>query len=178
MTGKKALFLDRDGTLILDKHHLHDPAGVELIDGVAEALRAALDKGYLLYLFTNQSGIGRGWYTLEQVEACNQRMLDLMGLPASVFTDTCIAPEKPDEEAVYRKPSPRFIVEMAAQYNLDIQASWMVGDKVSDWESGIRANARAVAVETGKPLAGEAADFIEAHTIPTYPTFCDFVDSL
>ena len=62
---RSALFLDRDGTLILDKHYLADPADVELLPGVPEALRRARSLGYELFLFTNQSGIGRGLFTLE-----------------------------------------------------------------------------------------------------------------
>ena len=65
----KALFLDRDGTLIIDKVYLADPAGVELIPGVAAGLGRARSLGYKLFLFTNQSGIGRGYYTLAAAEA-------------------------------------------------------------------------------------------------------------
>ena len=63
----KALFLDRDGTLIFDKHYLSDPAGVELIPGVTDALRKAKELGYQLFLFTNQSGVARGVYTLSLI---------------------------------------------------------------------------------------------------------------
>ena len=68
----KALFLDRDGTLILDKHYLADPAGVELIPGVAAALSRARSLGYRVFILTNQSGIGRGLYTLDAVHRCNE----------------------------------------------------------------------------------------------------------
>ena len=103
----RALFLDRDGTLILDKHYLADPAGVELIPGVAAALQRARALGYQLFLFTNQSGIARGLHTLEDVHRCNTRMEELLQLPLPLFTDICIATEGPDEPQQYRKPSPR-----------------------------------------------------------------------
>ena len=70
----RALFLDRDGTLIYDKNHLSDPDGVDLIPGVREALIRALEIGFRLFLHTNQSGIGRGWYSMEDVLLCNERM--------------------------------------------------------------------------------------------------------
>ena len=77
----QALFLDRDGTLIVDKVYLADPAGVELIPGAADALRRARALGYRLFLFTNQSGIGRGYHTLEDTQRVNARLEELLGLP-------------------------------------------------------------------------------------------------
>lgn len=146
----RALFLDRDGTLIVDKDYLADPAGVELIPGVAEALRTARDHGFRLFLFTNQSGIGRGYHTLADAEACNRRMLDLIGLGDALFTDTCIAPEAPGQPSLYRKPSPRFILGSIARHHLDPAQCWMVGDRESDLEAGLAAGIHAAAVCTGK----------------------------
>ncbi len=79
----RALFLDRDGTLIVDKVYLADPAGVELIPGAAEGLRRARSLGFKLFLFTNQSGIGRGLHTMEDTQRVNARMEELLGLPAA-----------------------------------------------------------------------------------------------
>lgn len=146
----KALFLDRDGTLIIDKDYLADPAGVELIPGVISALKRARDLGYLLFLFTNQSGIGRGYFTLADAEACNTRMLELLGLGQILFTDICIAPESADQPAVYRKPSPRFINESIARHSLDPAQCWMIGDRESDLEAGLAAGIHAAAICTGK----------------------------
>jgi D-glycero-D-manno-heptose 1,7-bisphosphate phosphatase len=166
---RKALFLDRDGTLILDKHYLKDPAGVELIAGVPEALQRAKQLGYALYLFTNQSGIGRGLYTLADTEACNRRMEELIGLPAPVFAGTCIAPEAPDQPPVYRKPSPRFILETMQQRGLEAANCWMVGDNLADVEAGLAANVSIAAVCTGKHTAEQWA----AKRIPGLHVFAD-----
>src|SRR5689334_19455053 len=114
----KALFLDRDGTLIIDKVYLADPAGVELIAGAVEGLQRARALGYKLFLFTNQSGIGRGFHTLDDTLRVNARMEQLLGLAPPVFADTCIAPEMPGQPSLYRKPSPRFILEKIAQHQL------------------------------------------------------------
>ena len=147
---KKALFLDRDGTLIIDKHYLEDPAGVELIPGVITGLQRARELGFLLFLFTNQSGIGRGYHTLADAEACNRRMLELLGLGDELFTDICIAPESSDQPVEFRKPSPRFIHDSMTMHALDPAQCWMVGDRESDIEAGLNAGIHAAAVCTGK----------------------------
>lgn len=173
----KALFLDRDGTLILDKHYLADPAGVELIPGVPEALRRARALGYSLFLLTNQSGIARGLYTLADVQRCNERMEELIGLPPPLFTDVCIAPEGPDEPQRYRKPSPRFIRESLARHQLDPAQSWMIGDREGDIQAGLSAGIRAAALCTGKyDAAGWAA--CAPPGVPVFPSLAEFVASL
>jgi len=146
----KALFLDRDGTLIFDKDYLADPAKVELIPGVADGLRRARNLGYRLFLFTNQSGIGRGYHPLADAEACNRRMIELLKLGGDLFTAICIAPEAPDQPSDYRKPSPRFILEMIAEHDLDPAHCWIVGDRESDLLAGVNAHIHPVAVCTGK----------------------------
>ncbi len=173
----KALFLDRDGTIIFDKHYLSDPAGVELVPGVAAALARALALGYRLFLFTNQSGIARGMYTLDDVHRCNRRMDELLGLPAPIFADICIATEGPDEPAVYRKPSPRFILESIARHGLDPKHCWMVGDREGDIDAGLNAGIRAAAVCTGKhDAAGWAA--LRRPNLPVFPSLVEFVAGL
>lgn len=144
----KAVFLDRDGTLIRHVHYLHEPEKVELLPGVAEALRLLLDRNVKLFLFTNQSGVNRGLFTLTDVEAVNQRMLDLIGLGDDIFTDICIATEMPSDEPVYRKPSPRFILESLAKHRIPKENAVMVGDNPTDWEAGNRAGIQVVAIES------------------------------
>ncbi len=173
----KALFLDRDGTLILDKHYLFDPAGVEIIPGVPAALTRARELGYRLFLFTNQSGIGRGMYTLDDVLKCNARMEELIGLPGPLFTDSCIARESSDQPSDYRKPSPRFILESLARHRLDPAQCWMVGDRESDIQAGLSAGIRAAALCTGKL---EAAGWVPFgfKNVPVFRDLGDFVATL
>jgi D-glycero-D-manno-heptose 1,7-bisphosphate phosphatase len=149
----KALFLDRDGTIIVDKHYLADPAGVELIPGVSSALQRARELGYKLFLFTNQSGIGRGLYTLDDVLLVNARMETLLALASPLFTELCIAPEAPDQPSLYRKPSPRFIQEMIAAHHLDPAHCAMIGDRPSDAQAGLNAGIRSIAICTGEHTA-------------------------
>jgi len=173
----KALFLDRDGTIILDKHYLSDPAGVELIPGVAAALAHARVLGYRLFILTNQSGIGRGLYTLDDTHRVNARMDELLDLPRPIFDDVCIAPEAPEQPSLYRKPSPRYILEMIERYRLDPAQCWMVGDRESDIASGLAANVRAVAVCTGKHTAADWAA-LAITSVPIYPSLVEFVAKL
>lgn len=170
----RALFLDRDGTLIHDRDYLCDPAGVEIIPGVPAALRRARELGFLLFLFTNQSGIGRGLHTLEQAHSVNERMEELLGLPRPVFDGTCIAPEAPDQPSLYRKPSPRFILESIERHGLAPQSCWMVGDRETDIEAGIKAGVRTAAVCTGKHDASAWACRLPAG-VTAYPDLPAFV---
>jgi D-glycero-D-manno-heptose 1,7-bisphosphate phosphatase len=175
-SSRRALFLDRDGTIIYDKHYLADPAGVELIPGVAEALRRAEELGYLLFILTNQSGIAKGLYTLADVHRCNARMEELLALPRPVFEAICIAPEGPDGPIVYRKPSPRFVHESVERYHLDPAHCWMVGDREGDIETGRAAGVRSAGVCTGKlDAAGWARAYPET---PVFPSLVEFVDWL
>jgi D-glycero-D-manno-heptose 1,7-bisphosphate phosphatase len=173
----KALFLDRDGTLIVDKVYLADPAGVELIPGTAGALRRARQLGYKLFLFTNQSGIGRGYHTLEATHRVNARLEEMLGLPPPVFDEVCIAPEGPGEPLVYRKPSPRFILEAIERHQLDPAACWMVGDAASDIGAALAAGIPAAAVRTGKIDPATLAEVARHHS-PVHANFAEFAATL
>jgi len=169
----QAVFLDRDGTLLEHVHYLHRPAEVNLLPGVAAALATAQARAARLFLFTNQSGVAQGLFTLADVEAVNRRMIELLGLGPEPFADTCIATELPGDETGYRKPSPRFILETLARHGIPRQAAVMVGDNPTDWEAGLRAGIRAVAVrshlldaaaerlrrDAGIPLFGSLAEW-------------------
>lgn len=171
---KKALFLDRDGTLIVDKHYLKDPNEVEILPGVSEFLKKALGRGYLLFLFTNQSGVSRGLHTLEDVKACNERMFEFLGLPEPGFLEIQIAIESPEEEEVYRKPSPKFILEMIEKYELEPKACWMIGDKLIDLEAGVKGGINSAWVATGKAMDERLNKYVKEHSIPVFPGIKDF----
>ena len=174
----KAIFLDRDGTIIHDKEYLHKPEDVELIPGADNALRHAIELGYLLFLFTNQSGIGRKYYSMEDAVRVNDRMIELLGLPSPGFSGICIAPEIPEEPSRYRKPSPNFILEMIAKHHLDPDKCCMIGDKKSDVLAGLNAGIRSVAVLTGKEKEQREREEMAGWQVEIYPSLKDFVDSL
>lgn len=144
----RTLFLDRDGTVIVHRPYLHRPEEVELLPGVAVALRRARTSGWKLFLFTNQSGVGRGLFSLADVEAVNRRMIELLGLGPDLFAGSCIAPEAAGQPSLYRKPSPRFIVESLGTHQLSADNCWMIGDTPSDWRAGLAAGIHACAVRS------------------------------
>ena len=175
--GGAALFLDRDDTIVRDEGYMSRPEQIVLLPGAAEALRRARAAGFRLYLVTNQSGIGRGYYTLADAEACNRRLEELCGFR---FDGICIAPERPDEPSRYRKPSPAYLLERIAADGLDPMRCRAVGDKVSDLECGLAAGVPAVLVArgaTGAPRE-DAAAFAAAHGIPVFPSLAAAVDAI
>ena len=173
----RALFLDRDGTLIVDKVYLADPAGVELIAGSAEGLRRARALGFKLFLFTNQSGIGRGLHSLEDTRRVNARMEEMLGLAPPAFDAVCVAPEAPDQPSPYRKPSPRFILEMVADHALDPGACWMVGDSQADVGAGLAAGIRVAAVRTGR-VPPDSLPEVASGRVPVFADFGSFAAAL
>lgn len=177
MASMKALFLDRDNTLIRDKVYLADPAGVELMPGVIEGLARARSLGYMLFLFTNQSGIGRGYHTLDDTLRVNARMEELIGLPPPVFDDVCIAPEAPGQPVIYRKPSPRFILETMARHALEPAHCWMVGDSAADIGAGLGAKVNVAALHTG-PVDPRTLPEVQQHQVPVFRSFSEFIATL
>ncbi|MSU22334.1 MAG: HAD family hydrolase [Opitutus sp.] len=173
----KALFLDRDGTLIIDRVYLADPAGVELCPGVADSLRRVRSLGYKLFLFTNQSGIGRGLHTLDDTLRVNARMEEMLGLPRPGFDGVCIAPEAPGQPVVYRKPSPRFILEQITAHKLDPAQCWMVGDSAADLAAGLAAKINVAAVRTGK-VDPQTLPEVAAGRVPVFENFAAFAATL
>lgn len=167
-SGRRALFLDRDGTLIVHIPYLHRAEGVALLPGVREALIRAREAQFSLYLFTNQSGVGRGMFALEAVHEVNERMLELLDLGDSLFSGICIAPESPDMPAVYRKPSPRYILETCAKDHLDPSQCWMIGDSPSDWEAGRAAGVHSLAVGCDGDESEKQRHLRERTGIPGY----------
>ncbi|HZZ56809.1 MAG TPA: HAD-IIIA family hydrolase [Opitutaceae bacterium] len=175
--GGRGLFLDRDGTLIVDKVYLSDPAGVEIIPGAAEGLKRARALGYRLFLFTNQSGIGRGYHTQEDTQRVNARMIELLGMGPDLFDAICIAPEAPDQPSLYRKPSPRFITEMLARHGLQASRCWMVGDSTADIGAALAAGIHAAAVRTGRVDPQSIAE-VAAGRVPVFADFGAFAAGL
>jgi D-glycero-D-manno-heptose 1,7-bisphosphate phosphatase len=168
---RPAVFFDRDGTLIHEVHYCADPSQVRAIEGAAEALLKLSDAGYTLVIVTNQSGIGRGYFTREDYERVHQEVL--WQLKPAVITAAYYDDSTPADPSPRRKPSPVMLEEASREHGLDLSRSWMVGDKTCDVECGKNAGLRTVLVETGHgkdhldcgadavvPDIGYAADFI------------------
>lgn len=150
MNSNRAVFLDRDGTLIAEKHYLHRPENVELFPGAGPALKRLADAGYQLIVVTNQSGIGRGYFTLADAERVNEHIAREFARDGVQFAQTYIAPEAPDQPSRGRKPSPQFLFDARDAFGLDLAESFMVGDKLIDLECGWNAGVKqSLLVRTG-----------------------------
>lgn len=149
-----AIFVDRDGTLMEEANYCSQPEHVRIIPGVPEALRSLKDAGFRLVIITNQSGIGRGYYTVEDYDAVQARVLALLG--EGVIDATYFCPESPEAKSPRRKPSPAMVFEGARDLHLDLARSWFIGDKAIDILCGHAAGTRAILVQTGHGH-GEAA---------------------
>src|SRR5262245_6260185 len=153
---KRAVFLDRDGTLNEEKEYLCDPDKLVLFPGVGPALRRLMEAGFLLFIVTNQSGIGRGYYTLEDMHRVNRRLCERLQDDGVRFESIYFAPEAPEQPSRGRKPSPQFLFDARDEFNLDLGRSSMIGDKLSDLECGWNAGvARSILVRTGYGTATE-----------------------
>ncbi len=136
---KKAVFLDRDGTLIFDEGYISDPEKVVLIPGVADALKRLSGAGFLLVVVSNQSGIGRGYFSEESSKAVNSRMEQLLAEESVRVDGIYCCPHSPEEKCQCRKPRPGLLLKAAAELGIDLSMSAMLGDKESDAEAGLSA---------------------------------------
>lgn len=146
----RAIFLDRDGTLIVEKNYLHRPEDVEVFPGTGAALKKLGAAGFQLFIVTNQSGIGRGYFTLAQAEAANARVTEILARDGVRFEKIYLAPEAPDQPSRGRKPSPQFLFDARDEFGVDLAQSFMVGDKLIDLECGWNAGVKqSILVRTG-----------------------------
>lgn len=147
MSPGRAVFFDRDGTLMEDAHYCGDPAQVKVYPGVPGALRKLKEAGFHTLVVTNQSGIGRGLITEAQYRAVEAELRHQIGeglLDASYF-----CPDAPGVPSTRRKPEPGMLLEAAADFNIDLARSYLIGDKSADIECGRRAGASTILVQTG-----------------------------
>lgn len=155
---QKAVFLDRDGTINISKGFLRDCEDMELIPGVAQQIRKINESGYLAIVVTNQPVIARGECSIEELERIHEKMETLLGHEGAYIDDLFYCPHHPDrgfegERTEYkidcecRKPKPGMLLQAAEKYNIDLEASYMIGDDEKDMEAGRRAGCKLVKVE-------------------------------
>ena len=151
MARVTSVLLDRDGTVIADKHYLADPAGVELLPGAGEGLRLLSQSGLRLFVVTNQSGIGRGYFTEEAYHACHAAMETQLGAERVSLEGSAFCPHGPEQGCACRKPGTGMWRGLAATHDLVAATTAMVGDKPDDILFGRAAGlAKTVLVLTGK----------------------------
>jgi D-glycero-D-manno-heptose 1,7-bisphosphate phosphatase len=174
---KKAVFLDRDGTLILDKEYLHKPEEVEFCPGSIEALRHSLNAGFVLIMVTNQSGVGRGYFTLEDVHEVHTHIEKELARAGVTLMGIYTAPEAPEMPSRGRKPSPQFLFDARDEFGIDLARSYMIGDKMSDlqcgWNAGVR---KSILVRTGEGKKTEAKRRDELRDTPVVEDLADAIE--
>jgi D-glycero-D-manno-heptose 1,7-bisphosphate phosphatase len=131
----RALFVDRDGTLIADTGYPRDPALVELLPGATDALRE-LQAHFALVIVSNQSGIGRGLVSEAEARAVHDRVIDMFARVGVAFVGAYYCPHAPGDGCLCRKPAPGLLLDAARELDLDLARSIMLGDKPSDVAAG------------------------------------------
>jgi len=170
----KAVFLDRDNTIIEDAEYSADPSVLAPLPGVADALKRLRRAGWKLIIVTNQSGIARGLFTEEALQSFHRHMLQWFAKRGVRFDGLYYCPHYPQGEAEEyvktcdcRKPAPGMLLKAARELDIDLSRSWMVGDRPTDIGAGRAASCRTIRVLTGQsPEPDEpAADFTAADLV-------------
>ena len=144
----KAIILDRDGTLIEDKDYAYKIEDFELLPGVIEGLKI-LQKNFLLFIVTNQSGIGRGYYTDREFHKFNEHLIGILNENKIRIERTFYCPHVKEDNCECKKPKIKYIREIVNGWNVDISNSWVIGDHPSDILFGINAGSKTVYLISG-----------------------------
>ena len=155
---KKAIFLDRDGTINVEKDYIYKSEDLVFEEGTIEALKTFKNLGYILIVVSNQSGIARGYFTEEDLNIFNNNMNEILKKNGIEITEFYCCPHHPDGIGEYkkvcecRKPNNKMIEDAIKKYNIDREKSYMIGDKTSDIGAGIKSNLKTVLVKSGYGL--------------------------
>lgn len=171
----KAVFLDRDGTLNEEVNYLHECDKLKLIGGTEEALKILKDKGYILVVVTNQSGVGRGYYPIEDVYAVNNHMKELLKSSGVLIDGFYCCPHTEADKCKCRKPGTGLYLKAAKDFSIDFKSSYMVGDKESDIQAAEKLGCGYALVRTGHTIKSETEKKYEGHV---YDNLLEFAESL
>lgn len=167
----KAIFLDKDGTLIPDIPYNIDPEKIDLCDDAIEGLKLLHDEGYLLMVVSNQSGIACGYFSEADLTPIIDRINGLLNKIGVKLTAFYYCPHHPDgtvpnynKHCTCRKPQPGLLQKAAIEHNIDMDRSWMIGDILNDVEAGNRAGCRTILVDKGN----ETEWISGQHRLPTF----------
>ncbi|MEE9542987.1 MAG: HAD family hydrolase [Thermodesulfobacteriota bacterium] len=164
MAGKKkrrAVFLDRDGTIIEDVPYLFEPEKVKLIKGAGEAIKILNRLAFRVVVVTNQSGVRRGYFKEADVKAVHSRLDSILDYEGARIDDYYFCPHEPDDGCGCRKPETQMIDTAAAENSLDVENSYVIGDKSSDLWLANNVGATSILVRTGLGLDTEKEQSIK-----------------
>lgn len=172
---RRAVFLDRDGTLNVDSGYVSRPQDVQLVEHAADGAKMLADAGYVLVIASNQSGIARGMTTQAQADAVDERLLTLLAQRGVMVQAVYRCPHLPagsvaefSIECDCRKPKPGMLVQAARELAINLEASWMIGDGARDVEAGLAAGCQAILIspdgvgDLAGPRVFAAKDLVEA----------------
>lgn len=146
----RAIFLDRDGTMIAEENYLHKPEQVKIFPATRTGMKKLSAAGFKLIIVSNQSGVGRGYFTMADVDKVNEKLCADLAPDGIRIEKIYIAPEKPEDPSRGRKPSPAFLFDARDEFGLDLAQSYMIGDKLIDLECGWNAGVKkSLLVRTG-----------------------------
>ncbi|MDF2431775.1 MAG: D-glycero-D-manno-heptose 1,7-bisphosphate phosphatase [Mucilaginibacter sp.] len=153
---KKAVFLDKDGTLVIDVPYNVDPDKIVLSDHCLKGLKRLQENGYLLILITNQSGIARGYFKEEDLIGVEQKIRDMLGHEEIALDGFYYCPHHPEGIVTSlaincdcRKPEAGMLLKAAKEMGIDLNSSWMIGDILNDIEAGNRAGCKSILIDNG-----------------------------
>ncbi len=159
-----AVFLDRDGTLIVERHYLSDPHQVALEEGVVDGLASLQHRGHPLIVLSNQSGIGRGRFTEHDAQRVNERVAALLGDSGIEILAWYMCPHAPEADCNCRKPLPGMPLDAARDWKLQLAGSYVIGDKRCDVELADAIGGTGILVTTGH--GGDAVEWATAQSRP------------
>jgi len=150
--SKRAAFLDRDGTIVDDPGYLHEPDRVKLLPGAGEAIRRLNERGFVVVVVSNQSGIARGFYSVQDYDAVQRRLGELLTAHGARIDGDYCCPHWPDVTGPCecRKPGLKLFREAQAAFDIDFARSWWVGDRLSDVQPARALGGRGILVATGE----------------------------
>ena len=146
---KKAVFLDRDGTINEEVNYLSNKEQIRILPNVPSAINMFNENGFLVIIITNQSGIARGFFTREELDEINAHLIDELSKEGSRIDGIFVCPHHPDSRCDCRKPKAGLLKDAALEFDLDLSSSYIIGDKYSDLKTGVNAGSKTVLVRTG-----------------------------
>jgi len=158
----KAVFLDRDGTLIVDPPDLRVDAveKIKLFPDTIAALKILSKLDYKVFIISNQAGIAEGRISMQDFEFINSKVIEQLAPSGMHIEKTYVCPHDDRENCTCRKPKPGMLLQAAEEYGIDLTDSWMIGDRHTDMQAGHRAGVKTVLVLTGNlPIQSEEADY-------------------
>lgn len=136
---QKAVFLDRDGVINIEKDYLYKIEDFEFTEGLFTALSSFKKSGYKLFIITNQSGIGRGYYSEEDFKTLTKWMIEEFQKREILISAVKYCPHAPNENCTCRKPLPKMITDLQEEFSIDLKNSWVIGDKECDIKCALNA---------------------------------------